>query len=385
MVVKKIMPKLYPHQNKFLQKNPDKALLAWEGNTGKTLAGVEWLRSRQGNAIVVVPKRIKQKWITALGDVKANVLTKEEWKKYTNFTPPTALLLDEAHHHNSPAFTRQRSQLTDKTYNFIKQNPDMPVLLETATPISSNPANLHTLLCFIGVFIPWKQWRDEFYELKRLPFLPRPAYMPKSDWRIKIRKYLVKYASIVLMRDCMELPDITEEIIPVKYEKYIPDPLVEISKKFITEFRHEQINKAKIIREIGGEYRKVMVAVFFRDQIEELYKELSKDKKTYVLHGGITNQEEVAKQAEEDDECYFICQSGCGEGFDSPSFNILIFASMSYPYTHFKQIRWRITRGNELKPKRYIYLLSGRIDKAIFNQVSKGKDFDVTEFTKNSY
>ena len=150
---------LYKHQKDFLEKNPDKALCAMEGNTGKTLIGVEWLRLRQGNAIVIVPKRLKRKWKTALGDIQSSIYSKEEWKK-TDIKNPSGLLIDECHHHNSPAFTKQRSQLTTKTYNFIKDNPEMPVLLLTATPISSNPANLHTLLSFIGVHIPWKEWRN---------------------------------------------------------------------------------------------------------------------------------------------------------------------------------------------------------------------------------
>ena len=33
---------LYTHQQRFLEANPKKALLAWEMGTGKSLAAIEW-------------------------------------------------------------------------------------------------------------------------------------------------------------------------------------------------------------------------------------------------------------------------------------------------------------------------------------------------------
>lgn len=373
---------LFSHQQEFLTANPNKALCAFEAGTGKTLTAVEWLRSRQGNAIVVVPKRIVKKWRDALGDVKATVITKEEWKK-VHVGGATALVIDEAQFHSSPLFTRGRSQLATKTYNFIKQNPNCPVLLLTATPISSTPANLHTLLCYIGVYIPWPQWRNEFYTLTMLPFLTRPAWMPKKDWRINIRPYLLKYAHIALMSDCVEyLPPITEEIVSVAYKPLKDNPEVEPMARFVSEHRYEQKGKENTIRDIGQQYRKVMVIAHFREQISELEKSLSKDKKTYVLHGGVKDQEEVIREAQADDECYFICQSSIGVGFDADTFSVMIFVSQSYSYVSFVQMKARIRRIHALKPVKYIYLQAGRCDREIYKQLQLGKDFDVTEFTK---
>ena len=322
--------KLYAHQKTFLLANPNKALLAWEVNCGKTLAGVEWLRSRQGNAIVISPKKIKGKWKTALGDVQATIYTKEEFKKISDtIKNPTALVADEIHHFSSGAFLRTRSQLTTAMYNFIKKYPDMPVLGLSATMVRSNPANFHTLLCYIGQAPDWKSWRKEFYTLERRPFLPRPAYFPVEDWRIKIRTYLVKHASIALMKDCMDIPKITEKTVLVPSQPFKVDPTLEVAKRFTAQHRHEQLAKVKAIREIAEGHRKVMIAVFYTEQIEALAKELAKDRQVYVLNGKVKDQEAVIKQAEQDDECYFLCQSGMGEAFDAPSFNVLIFASMS--------------------------------------------------------
>lgn len=373
---------LYEHQKKFLNKNPSKALVCWDAGTGKTKAAVEWLRTRQRNALVVVPKRISKKWREELGDVKATVVTKEEFKKL-DFKNPSALVIDEAHYHSAPLFTKNRSQIAEKTYNFIRENEEMPVLLLTATPISSNPANLHTLLCYIGVYIPWKIWRDRFYELKKLPFLPRIAWLPRKDWRKDIQSVLLKHAHIALMGDCVDyLPPITEEVVKVEVEPFENNPEWEPMASFVAEHRHEQKNKIKVIKEIGSEYSKVIVVAYFREQIEELYKELSKIKQTYVLHGGVKNPEDVIKEAQNDQECFLICQSSIGVGFDADSFSVMIFASQGYSYVSLVQMKARIRRIHNLKPVKYYYLLGGRCDKGIRKQLELGKDFDVAYFTQ---
>lgn len=374
---------LYPHQQAFLDKNLTKALICFETGTGKTRTAVEWLRRYQGNAWVIVPKRIKKKWQVDLSDVKATVVTKEEFKKL-DITNPTALIIDEAHAHASALFTKGRSQLAEHTYNLIRKYPQMPVLLLTATPISSTPANLHTLLTYTGVYIPWPTWRDRFYNLERLPYLPRPAYIPKKDWRQLIQPVLLQYAHVALMKDCVDvLPPITEEIISVPAGKFKVEVEWEPMAAFVAEHRHEQTKKAEKIREIGVGYRKVVVVAYFREQIEELEKELKKDKTVYVLHGGVADQEAVIKQAQEDEECFLICQSSIGAGFDLNTFAIMIFASQGYSYLASVQMKGRIRRIHDLKPVKYIYLLGGRIDRAIKKRIELGKDFDPTQLAKN--
>jgi superfamily II DNA or RNA helicase len=266
-------------------------------------------------------------------------------------------------------------------YNFIKDNPDMPVLLLTATPISSTPANLHTLLCYIGEYYEWKEWRDMFYNLEKKPYLPYPAWIPKRDWRKLIRPFLIKHAHIALMSDCVDfLPPVTEEVIKVPCSKFEVNPEWEPMAAFVAEHRHEQLEKPKVIREIGEGYSKVVVVAHFREQIDQLYKELSKDKQTYVLHGGIKDQEEVIRQAQEDPECYLICQSSIGAGFDLDTFAVMIFASQGYSYVANIQMRGRIRRIHALKPIKYITLQGGRCDKAVSKQLALGKDFDPNYF-----
>lgn len=374
---------LYPHQKKFTEQNPDKALICFEVGTGKTFTAVEWLRSRDQNALIIVPKRIKKKWQKDLSDVKGNVVTKEEFKKLNldSFGQPSALIIDEAHFANSGLFIRGRSQISTRIYEFIKKYPDMPVVLLTATPISSSPWNLHTLLCYIGIYYDWKKWREKFFELKKMPYLPYPAWLPKKTWRKDIQEYLKKHAHMARLSDCVEyLPPITEEVVKVQSEPFIINPEWEPMAAFVAEHRNEQLNKPSVIREIGEKYRKMVVVAHFREQIEILEKELSKDKQVYTLHGGTKDPEEVIRQAQEDDECFIILQASVGVGFDLDSFDVMLFASQGYSYVSFIQMKGRIRRIHNLKPVKYYYLHAGRCDKMIYKQLGLGKDFDPSQF-----
>lgn len=374
------MNNLLPHQIKFAKGYKDKDLLVHEGGSGKTICATVWLHDgRQDNALVVVPKKIIRKWQETLKDwkVQASVVSKETFKKMP-LTEWSALVIDEADEYASPLFiAKKRSQLSTKLYEYVKMFPNTPILLLTATPIRSNPANLHSLLTFIGKYIDWKKWQAEFYELQYLPFLPRPAYMPKNNWRERMRPILEKYANIVLLKDCVDLPSVTEEEILVKTPKYVKK--LE-DKRFFDEHRWEQQNKAKEVIAIGKEFRKVLVVAYYREQIDQLQKALSKDRETFVIHGGIKDQEAVIEAATKSDECYFICQASIGAGFDADTFSCVVFVSMSYAVRDWVQMKFRVRRIHALHPIIYYYIIGGRCDRAVLNNVKKGKDFIPSEW-----
>ncbi len=143
------MTVLWPHQQRIVDLNPNKALLCHEMRTGKTLIAVNWLEMRANNSIVVCPKQLKKSWKE--NSPLSSVYSKEEFKKkWKTIEKPSGLVIDEAHTFASPLFTKGRSQLSTAMYEFIKANPDMDVMLLTATPIRNDPSSLHTLLCFIG-------------------------------------------------------------------------------------------------------------------------------------------------------------------------------------------------------------------------------------------
>ena len=371
------------HQKKFLKNYKGPRLLVHEGGTGKTVCGCLWLRGKK-NAIVVCPKRVVKKWKKALVDwgAKAEVMTPDQFVK-ANIDRKRSIVVDEADEFASPLFlAKSRSKRTEAMYKYI-QRYEPETLLLTATPVRSNPWNLHTLLCFAGIYIDWKKWREEFFELKTpddwgFGYLQRPAYIPVRNWRIKVRKYIEEYCDIVLLRDCVkELPPIITDKIDVQTPKF---EVSEDDYGFFAEHKWEQQNKAKEILQKGRDFRKVLVVAYYREQIEELRKALSKDKETFVLHGAVKDQEAVIEAATASDDCYFIVQASIGAGFDGDSFSSIVFASMSYAVRDFVQMMFRVRRIHNLHPVDQTFLFGGDCDKAVYENVQLGRDFVPSEW-----
>lgn len=374
---------LLPHQIKYAKGYKDKAFLVHEGGTGKTVCACVWLHDgRDTDALVICSKRIIKKWQQALKDwqTKAVVVSKEQFKKM-DVQKWSAVIVDEADEFASPLFVKGRSQLAESLYKLVELYPKMPVMLLTATPIRSSPWNLHTLLCYLGIYYDWKEWRKKFYSLEYRPFLPRPAWLVKDDWRQTIRPILEKHADIVLLKDCVDfLPPVEQTVLKSKYTRFTGILSPEPSRAFVEKHLFEQINKDKQIIEIGKDYRKILVVAYYVDQVEELAKKLKKDRQVFMVHGSVKNQEELLEQANKTDECFLIVQASLGVGFDADSFSCIVFTSMSYKVRDFMQMKYRVRRIKNLHPVRYYYLINGKCDEQVYETIERGKEFVPSEW-----
>lgn len=375
----------YEWQKKFLNEPNDRAMLCCEAGTGKSHVAGEWVKQygRDINPVVFCPKQIVGDW--SKRTERATIFTPQTILRESLPERPSAIIVDEADAFASPLFLpTKRSKCAEKLYNYIKQNPQAHVLLLTATPVRSTPWNLHTLLVYMGKYIPFKDWRERYFYLDVKPYLPRPAYVPRPGWQKMMQEVIDKHATVALMRDMVdELPPETYEVIKLKPPKYEKNEEWEASKQFVEDHLLEQTEKVKTIKDISRGYRKVVVVVHYRDQIESLKKELSKERTTYVLDGRTTDVAGTITDAEANSECYFIIQSSVGAGFEIPSFSCMIFASQSYSVRNFVQMKARIRRINALKPVIYYNLIGGRCDNMIYNSILEGKDFVPSEYRAN--
>lgn len=374
------MPSLRPHQQAFIDRNPNQCLLFWACRSGKSLPAKIWAEhpSRSEAIVVVCPKKLKADWQTHLP--QAQVFTKEEIKKVP--TPhATALILEEVHTLASPLFiARQRSQMAEAVYNILMKNEGAHVLLLSGTPITNNPASLHTVLTYLGKDIEWKKFREYFYTFETRPYLPRATWFPKKDWRKKAYATLEKYSGgivdiVSLQEAAPYLPEIIEDIETLPEPP--PDPEAETWQ---AEHRNEQRNKTQWLVDCG--YRKAIICAHYREQIEAIDKALSNHRNTYVVYGGVKDQAERIKAWQEDPDGFLIISASIAEGIDGYTADVLIFASMSYTYTHFVQMRERLTtlEKDKMKPRHIIYLQAGEWDKRIFKSLQSGKDFDPTQY-----
>lgn len=370
---------LYPHQKQFLDDNPRGAILSYETGTGKSHVAKLWLQlnDRYKNAVVICPKQIVSDW---KGDWPVYTFEKFKKAEQQGELPdnPTAIVVDEADMMASPLFVaKQRSQRTESLYNYIMANPEADVLLLTATPVRSTPWNMHTLLVLARMVHPdtWKKYREQFFALTHMPYLPRPAWLPKPGWQKEMQRLIDKYTYTALMSDVVDLPPESHEIIKLTEPNYEDNTEWEPAKQFAEDHRLEQNTKDKTIKDISRGYRKVVIVCRYREQIDELQSQLSKERETFVLDGRTKDVGEVVAAAEASSECYLIVQAQVGAGFELPSFAVMIFASMSYGARDYTQMKGRIKRINALKPVKYYYLLAGRCDKMVYNAVKKGLDF----------
>ncbi len=374
-----------PHQARVIKRNPKKVILAHEMRTGKSLIAERWIDhpAQAGNTFIVTPKQNVKAWRSA--GTKATVLTMEEFKKARpGIKNPTAIVVDEAHFFASALFMRKgqgRSQLSEALYTLVQEYPDMHVMLLTATPIRQDAWSLHTLLCYIGVYYDWKDWRDEFFVLTRVPFLTWPIYIPRSDWRINIRPYLEKHCDIVSLRDIVDdLPPMDPTFIQIKRPKY-KKPIDHVVT-WTHEHQYEQEGKHKEILALG--YRKVLVAAHYTAQIDALAKELGKDRPVFILDGRTKDAAAVKLAAQEADDCYFIVQASMGFAFDGYMFSALVFASMPHSCLNHTQMLGRMRHLDHLRKVPVYYLQGGRWDKRIYDTIEKGEDFNPHSYDRKT-
>ncbi len=380
---------LYKHQQAFIDKNPDKALLCFEAGTGKTVTAIAWLALRPNMpALVVAPLGVQLMWKTNLEEwgVQADVITTDAVKKM-DLSIYKTVVIDEAHNFSAPLFSKARSQRATIMYNFIKSNPDVHILCLSATPIRSHPENLHTLACYLGIYWDIKKFRETFSHLTDK--FGRLHWEPKKDWRIKIRPYLESISEIVLMSDCTDVPVHEHQVIDIKWtpqqESKLNQEYQEVSAEWHARHRAEQSDeKWKELEKILDGNRKIVVVCYYLEQIEDYKKRIGTDRQVYVMTGSTKNQGQVVKDANDSDDCVLLIQAGLGAGFDLDRFSVMVFASMSFAFVHYVQMCARMNRIHNLHRNQYVYLLGGKADRGVYEQILKGFDFHPPAYYNNS-
>lgn len=324
--------------------------------------------------LIIVPKNIVEKWADDCighGIKHFTVVTKENFKKLDT-SDFTSVIVDEADFFASPLFKKGRSQMAEKLYKMLDEQKIEHVLLLTATPYRNQPHSIHTLLAYIDQAPRWKEWQTATYYLAQLPYLPRPAWMPKKDWR----KYAIAYATpriyTAKMSDIFTVPTQHEVDFVISTPK-IPDYKI-TAETPVGEWherarRETDIEKLEYIEEYCRGKSKIIISCRYKDSIKLFEKHLSKKYQVYVVTGETKDQEAVIKEAENDPECILIVQSDIGAGWEAPSFSYMIFANLSFSYRSYIQMKGRILRANRLKENFYLHLVGGPCDKEVYKRI----------------
>lgn len=400
----------YQHQQKLIDENPNKRLVAFGCGAGKTRTILQLCKQHGGErspVTIVAPKTqvLDKTWEREQEKtgIKLNVsiLSKEQFK-LRKPADCEILVLDESHFFVGvlPATRRKKgveyprtSILFDEVIRYIEEKKPRVIYLASATPFPQ-PMALYAVARIFGEKWDFFKFRNVFYVY--VPRIGRGVWVPRRDavTKEKMLKYAGKFGSFGRLQDFFDVPEQTHKdvFVGMSVEQkakakdlplFYPDPLVLVGKRHQLEqgiFEGEPLpeNKTHEIVELAKEFEKIVVFVRYKKQIEHLREVL--DEKTkhmiLVLDGETKDRRELFRLAEETDKCIVIAQAQISTGYELPSFRCTVFASQSYSFVDYEQALGRTLRANGLAKNVYVHLLAGPVDKAVLSCVRDKRDFN---------
>jgi len=377
--------------------------MAWGTGTGKTLAAIELSKKKGFTTLTICPKSLLEQWREQV-PAEWLVLSKEQFKKQAPALQKyNTILIDEFHY-----FSNFKSQLSKSLLNYIsKHNPENIYGL-TATPFLSSSWNLYTYGKIFGKPWKWYDWNKKYFYQVRMGFrtVPKPKQViDELPLDKEIARLVGTMGNTVALEDCFDVP---EQIFQVERfdltseQKKAIDELIDIQSIVLWTHIHEicggtlkldeyqeegvayyKSDKLDRVIDLINEHSKIVVVCRYNAEID-MIKSKVKNKDVYVIRGDVKNRNEVKDQAERNDNCLVLINAACSEGYELPSFPIMIFYSYDFSLKNYVQIIGRILRANHLKKNVYISLVvSKTIDEDIWDTVANKKmDFQCEIYGK---
>lgn len=395
--------KPYKHQIEFLKKNPNKTALVWSCGTGKTRAALEWSKLFGGSTLIICPKALKTNWEREAEKWGADVvvMTKETFRKEAKGLPKfDQVIVDEIHGgFLTPYF---KSQMSKMLRGYLKVHKVERFLGLSATVYTSSPWNIYNLAHYVGYKLDYKKFDWEYFVHVRMGMRMIPV--PKKGVEKKLAELVKRFASIVDIKNVIDVPlqnhlepeyfALTKKQLDKIEESYDPVPIVrftlqhEIENGILVgnEFKAKEsfdCDKNDRILALVEENKKVAIVARYNYQIDVI-AELLKEYKPMIIRGDVMDRDKVCLEAENAPRAVVIIQSDCGVGFELPSFELCIFASMSYSYTAYEQMLGRFLRMNKPSRTTFMYLLTDgdSIDQAVYDAIQNKKDFQINLYRK---
>lgn len=402
------MTTLYKHQKDFLNLNPNKSSLVWSCGTGKTRTALEWSKLLLQNNIpvttlVICPKALKANWQREAKKwtlFPVSILTKEEFRSnWQNIPVYHSVIVDEVH--NGFLTPNFKSQMSKALKGYLKKHNVPRVLLLSATVYTSSPWNIYNLAYYTGHVWNYVTFKHKYFVDIRMGMRMIPV--AKKGMEKQLAEDVKKIASVVDISECADIPEQTFEVEEFELTKeqqkaiknaYDPLPIVRFTKiheiengiLIGNEFSEDIIfecDKNERILELVTENPKIIIVCRYNLQIDRL-KNLLWQYEPLVIRGDVKDRDSVVQEAEKREKCVVLIQSACSVGYELPSFPIMVFASMDYSWVNFTQICGRILRLNKLKKNLFIHLLSGEMDKAIFDAIKNKENFDIELYARQT-
>lgn len=381
--------------------------MVWSCGTGKTRTAIEWAKLSGKEMLVICPKALKANWIREINKFGYEgfykVITKEEFRKdWERIGIYSQLIVDEVH--NGFLTPNFKSVMSKSLRAYIKKNKTPRVLLLSATVYTSSPWNIYNLAHYTGHIWNYQEFKYKYFTEIRMGMRWIPV--AKKGIEKQLSDEVKKIASVVDIHDCMDVPlqlhmdpeyfALTREQQKAIKDNYDPLPIVrymaqhEIENGVLlgNEFREDQVfecDKNDRIRQLVEENKKVAIICRYNKQIDELVR-FGFGKPVFVIRGDVSDRDGITLLAEQSKECVVLIQADCAEGYQLPSFELCIFASMSYSYTKWEQICGRFLRMDKPSRTTFMYLLTEgeSIDQAVYDAIKRKESFQIELYEKRS-
>lgn len=388
---------LYKHQQELLDRNPPRQLIAWSTGTGKTKMALELVKKNNLDALIIVPKMLKENWRRecAVSGVMALICSKEEFRNTWKDLPGyNAVIVDEAHH-----FGNLKSQLSKALIGYCRKWQAEYRWLLTATPYLSSPWNIYALATHLGVAWPYLPFKYEFFN--EIWMGPRLVPVIKKGVGSALAKRVAAIGTTAKLEDLIDVPSQVHEveyftltreqqraISEIQETNYIArwtkthtiengvlyDDAKETTETFLSD-------KTDRIKELCTEDNKVAIFCRYNGQINYLEKELKDSgKPIFKITGETKDRAGVVDKVEALSRCIVLINASCAEGYELPSIGTIIFASLSFKYADFVQAQGRFLRINKPKRNLFITLVADGVDKMVYESIKRKEDFSLKIF-----
>lgn len=302
---------------------------------------------------------------------------------------PDLIIADEGHK------LKENRTSQSKSMHILGDNAKYKLLL-TGTVITGKELDVFSQYRFLDKNIfgsSFYQFRNRYFDM-----LGYGNHTPVFRKHMT-EKFLQKMHSIafrVTKKECLDLPDITEEVRYVQLEDKCMKLYQEIQKESFAEIQGTEVTAVNVLTkllrlsqitggfltdDLGGstavstakldalsdivdsmmaDNRKLVIIARFVAELDSIEEMLERKKINYsVVRGGIQNREEMVHDFQNDPNCkVFVGQiAAAGLGITLTAASTMVFFSMDYSMSNFDQCKARIHRVSQKNDCHYIYLI----------------------------
>ena len=287
-------------------------------------------------------------------------------------------------------------------------------LLLTGTVITNRELDVFSQYRYLNRQI----FGDSFYAFRNRYFdmvgygnhIPRFRKAMTSDFLQRLHSIVFR----VTKAECLDLPEITEEVRTVPLEPKAMKIYTELEKESYTELADSEVSAVNVLTKLlrlsqvtGGhltddegdtnpvstakinalsdildsameENKKVVVMARFVPELNDIQALLEKKKISYaVVRGGIKNRADQISRFQNDAECrVFVGQiAAAGLGITLTAASSMVFFSLDYSMSNFEQAKARIHRVSQKNACHYIYLIAkDTVDKKVLRSLRSKVD-----------